>query len=78
MENQVEPSEMRGPILGVHITQLRDAAGRQRQTAEQCHCLAQQCWDVTDRIVYEEFARRALEDAKRFDSCADKWSRRSA
>lgn len=77
MGDQVDSSEKRGPIVGCHITQLRDAALRHRQMAEQCGKLARLCWAVPDRIVYEEFERRALEDAKRFDSCADEWSRRA-
>ena len=78
MDNHDSSSEIMITIYKTRIKQLRDAAGRQRQTAEQCHTLARQSRVVTDRIVYEEFARRALEDAKRFDGRADEWSRLSA
>lgn len=53
-----------------HLGNLRESAAQRRRQAEEYFALARSARVTADRIVYEEFGRRALEAAKRFEQCA--------
>lgn len=51
----------------VRRAKLRESAARQRKAARHYSALAREATAVADRIIYEECARRALDEAEALD-----------
>lgn len=54
------------------IAQLRKAAARHRERAEEFYALARDCRAHADHIMFEECGRRELEACGRLERCAER------